>query len=151
MAGIEETLLNQYDSIFNVLVYRTKIFRKAKADFNEVNKRLKDLRHELELMKNAHDAAVFQGIGEFQVSMLETRMKDLMVAVKQTKLELLPKLSSVKEAYEVLLDVNNAFWRTNDKVMMKYKDERLLKESDYNQMGLDVSHFDDPGMKFHNF
>jgi hypothetical protein len=67
-------------------------------------------------------------------------------------LELLPKLIAVREAYEVLLDVNNAFWRANDKVMMKYKDKRLLKESNYKEMGLDnLSDYDDPGMDFENF
>jgi hypothetical protein len=127
MAGIEDTLLNQCNKNFDVLVYRTEIFRKAKAEFNEANSRLKKHRHELELLKTAHDDAVFRGIGKFQIPMLETRMENLMVEVKQTKLELLPKLIAVREAYEVLLDVNNAFWRANDKVMMKYKDKRLLK------------------------
>lgn len=129
MAGIEETLLNEYDSIFYILLGKVDDYNKAKSEYTEVNNKLKSFRDELEFVTREHDIAVNEELGERQIVNFEARMEELLEAIQETKRKLLPKLKAVEEAHEELKHADNAFNQADVKVLAKHKDFRLLKNA----------------------
>lgn len=147
MAGIEETLLNEYDNIFLVLLEKVDDYNKAKAEYTDINNRLKNLRDELEFVTTEHDIAENEGLGDHQILMFEARMEDVLTAIQDLKRELLPKLKAVKEAHEALKFVDQDFSKAEKDVMAKHKDSRLLKDADEVRF-VNNSFFEAPGKKF---